>query len=56
MHRCWFEMQKYWLGYISYGTNFILQKEAHVFWRDDFQEKCGNLPRIHGLVALDKTG
>ena len=26
-----------------------------MFWRDEFQEKCGNLPHIHGLVALDKT-
>ena len=55
MSRCWFEVRKIWLDYITYSTNSILHKVAHVFWRDKFQEKCGNLPHIHGLVALDKT-
>ena len=55
MSRCWFEVRKIWLDYITHSTNSILHKVAHVFWRDKFQEKCGNLPHIHGLVALDKT-
>ena len=49
------EVQRYWLDSITHSTKFILQKVAHVFWRDELQEKCGNLPHIHGLVALDKT-
>lgn len=55
LSRCWFEVRRYWLDYITHSTNSILQRVAHVFWRDEFQEKCGNLPHIHGLVALDKT-
>ena len=51
MHRCWFEVQRYWLDYITNRT----KKVVHVFWRDEFQEKCGNLPHIYGVVAMDLT-
>ena len=51
MHQCWFEVQRYWLDYITNRT----KKVVHVFWRDEFQEKCGNLPHIYGVVAMDLT-
>jgi hypothetical protein len=26
----------------------------HAFWRDEYQDDAGNLPHIHGMIALDK--
>ena len=52
--RCWFEVRKFWLEYITFNTSSVLKHVLHAFWRDEYQEKCGNLPYIHGLVALFK--
>ena len=52
--RCWMEVRKLWLEYITYSTTSILKGTTHVFFRDEYQEKSGNLPHIHGLVALTK--
>ena len=52
--RCWMEVRKLWLEYITFSTASILGKVAHVFFRDEYQEKSGNLSHIHGLVALDQ--
>lgn len=45
----WFEVRRYWLDYITSAT----KKVVHVFWRDEIQETCGNLPHIHCVVAMD---
>ena len=52
--RCWMEVRKLWLEYITYSTTSVIGKVAHVFFRDEYQEKSANLPHIHGLVALSK--
>jgi hypothetical protein len=26
----------------------------HAFWRDEYQDNVGNLPHIHGMIALNK--
>ena len=49
IHRGWFEVQQYWLDYITNAT----KKVVHVFWKDEIQEKCGNLPHMHCVVAMD---
>ena len=52
--RCWMEVRKLWLDYISYSTSSILRKTTHVFFRDEYQEESGNLAHIHGLIALSR--
>lgn len=52
--RSWFIVRKRWLEYITHSTSSAIGKPFHVFWRDEYQDKCGNLPHIHGLAALYK--
>ena len=52
--RCWFEVRRFWLDYITYSTSSVLKRVFHAYWRDEYLEKCGNLPHVHGLVALFK--
>ncbi|KAL7539846.1 hypothetical protein ACHAXR_009663, partial [Thalassiosira sp. AJA248-18] len=55
--RSWLEVRKFWLEYLCFSTSSILAKKsrvAHAFFRDEFQEKSGNLSHIHGLLALTK--
>ena len=47
-------MREFWLEYIAYSTLLVLKRVFHVFWRNEYQDKSGNLPHIHGLVALYK--
>ena len=54
LSRCWFEVRKLWLEYITYSTTSVLKRVRHAFWRDEYQEHMGNLPHIHGLIALYK--
>ena len=54
MGRCWMEVRKLWLEYITFSTTSVLGGVRHVFFRDEYQEESGNLPHIHGLVALMK--
>ena len=49
IHQGWFKMRRYWLNYITHAT----KKVVHVFWKDEIEEKCGNLPPMHCVVALD---
>jgi len=53
--RCWMEVRKLWLEYITYSHTSILREAGHVFFRDEYQSKdlgAGNLSHIHGMVAI----
>ena len=46
--------EKIWLEYITYSLSSVLTRVFHAFWQDEYQDKYGNLPHIHGLCALYK--
>ena len=52
--RCWMEVRKLWLEYITFSTSSILKKVTNSFFRDEYQEESGNLAHIHGLISLDR--
>ena len=52
--RCWMEVRKLFLEYITFSTTSILGELAPVMFRDEFQEHSGNLSHIHGLAGLKK--
>ena len=54
LNRAWLEVRKLILEFITYSTTFLLKRPIEVFFRDEYQEKSGNLCHIHGLIALCK--
>ena len=54
LNQAWLEVRKFVLEFITYLTATVLKRVAQVFFRDEFQEKSGNLSHIHGLIAVQK--
>ena len=52
--RVWYEVRRIFLKYLTYSKTSVLRKVRHAFWRDEYQDDVGNLPHIHGMIALDK--
>ena len=52
LNRTWLEVRKLILQFITYSSTFLLKRAVEVFFRDEYQEKSGNLCHIHGLIAL----
>ncbi len=52
--RVWYQVRRIFLKYLTYSKTLALCKVRHTFWRDEYQDDVGNLPHIHGIIALDK--
>jgi hypothetical protein len=52
--RVWYQVRRIFLKYLTYSKTSVLRKVRHAFWRDEYQDDVGNLPHIHGMIALDK--
>jgi hypothetical protein len=52
--RVWYQVRRIFLRNLTYSKTSVLRKVRHAFWRDEYQVDVGNLPRIHGMTALDK--
>ncbi len=54
MGRVWYQVRRIILKYLTYSKTLVLRKMRHALWRDEYQDNVGNLPHIHGMIALDK--
>ncbi len=54
MGRVLCKVRRIFLKNLTYGKTLVLCKVRHAFWRDEYQDDVGNLPHIHGMIALDK--
>ncbi len=52
--RVWYKVRRIFFKYLIYSKTLVLCKVRHAFWRDEYQYDVGNLPHIHGMIALDK--
>jgi len=52
--RVWYQVRRIFLKNLTYSKTSVLRKVRHAFWRDEYQDDVGNLPHIHGMIALDK--
>jgi len=52
LNRTWLEVRKLVLQFITFSSTFLLKRAVEVFFRDEYQEKSGNLCHIHGLIAF----
>ena len=43
LNRAWLEVRKLILQFITYSSTFLLKRAVEVFFRDEYQEKSGNL-------------
>jgi hypothetical protein len=52
--RVWYQVRRIFLKYLTYSKTLVLRKVRLAFWRDEYQDDVGNLPHIHGMIALYK--
>ena len=55
MNRNWLEVRSFLINLLLESSTAILKKVVHAFFRDEYQELCGNVSHLHGLMGLEKN-